>query len=108
MFGNLLFSTFFVISCYLRVLPFSKKFSAANTSLFMLEIIFLFGVVFLFQGKTAIRLIVALLLPILYWGLNWIILRICFHDTFVENRQCVIGAGIAAVIFLILELALEK
>ena len=41
-------------------------------------------------------------------GLNWIILRTCFHDTFVENKQCVIGAGIAAVIFLILELVLEK
>ena len=102
------FSTFFVISCYLRILPISKKFSAANTSLFFLEILFLFGAVFLFQGKNAIRFTVALLLPILYWGLNWIILRTCFHDTFVENKQCVIGAGIAAVIILILELALEK
>lgn len=64
--------------------------------------------VFLFQGKIAVRLAVALLLPVIYWGLNWIILKICFHDTFVENKQCLVSTGIAIVIFSILEFALEK
>lgn len=64
--------------------------------------------VFLFQGKIAVRLAVALLLPVIYWGLNWIILKTCFHDTFVENKQCLVSTGIAIVIFSILEFALEK
>lgn len=105
---GIIFAVFFIISCYLRLLPFSKKFSAANTMLFLFEILFLFVAVFLFQGKSAIRLSVALLLPILYWGLNWIILKSCFHSTFVENKQCLISTGIAVMIFFILEIALEK
>lgn len=106
--AGIFFAVFFVISCCLRLLPFSKKFSAANTSLFLIEILFLLSAVFLFHGRTAVRLIIALLLPVLYWGLNWIILRSCFHTAFVENGQCLIGAGAAVVIFSILEIALEK
>lgn len=105
---GIIFAVFFIISCYLRLFPVSKKFSAANTTLLLFEILFLLAAVFLFQGKTAIRLSVALLLPILYWGLNWIILKSCFHSTFVENKQCLISTGIAASIFFILEIALEK
>lgn len=105
---GIIFAVFFIISCYLRLLPFSKKFSAANTILFLFEILFLLVAVFLFRGKIAIRLAVALLLPIFYWGLNWIILMSCFHATFVENKQCLISTGIAVVIFFILEIALEK
>lgn len=105
---GIIFAVFFIISCYLRLLPFSKKFSAANSTLFLFEILFLLAAVFLFRGKTAIRLAVALLLPIFYWGLNWIILMSCFHGTIVENRQCFISTGIAAAIFFILEIALEK
>lgn len=104
----IIFAVFFIISCFFRLLPFSKKFSAANTTLFLLEILFLLVAVFLFRGKIAIRLTVALLLPIFYWGLNWIILKSCFHSTFVENGQCLISTGIAVVIFSILEIALEK
>ncbi len=105
---GIIFAVFFIISCYLRLLPVSKKFSAANTTLFLLEILFLLAAVFVFQGKIVIRLAVALLLPIIYWGLNWIILKSCFHSTFVENRQCLISTGIAVVIFFILEIALGK
>lgn len=102
------FCRLFIVSCYLRLMPVSKKFSAANTILFVFEILFLLVVVFLFQGKIAVRLAVALLLPVIYWGLNWIILKICFHDTFVENKQCLVSTGIAIVIFSILEFALEN
>ena len=105
---GIIFAAFFIVSCYLRLMPVSKKFSAANTILFVFEILFLLVVVFLFQGKIAVRLAVALLLPVIYWGLNWIILKICFHDTFVENKQCLVSTGIAIVIFSILEFALEK
>lgn len=105
---GIIFAVFFIISCYVRLLPVSKKFSAANTTLLLFEILFLLAGVFLFQGKTAIRLSVALLLPILYWGLNRIILKSCFHSTFVENKQSLISTGIAASIFFILEIALEK
>lgn len=104
----IIFATFFILSCYLRLLPLSKKFSAANTNLFLTEMIFLSGAVFLFRGKTAIRLAVALLLPILYWGLNRIISKACFHNIFVENEQCLISTGTTAAIFFILEIALEK
>ncbi len=83
---GIIFAAFFIVSCYLRLMPVSKKFSAANTILFVFEILFLLVVVFLFQGKIAVRLAVALLLPVIYWGLNWIILKICFHDTFVEKQ----------------------
>lgn len=106
--AGIIFSAFFILSCCLRLLPFSKKFSAANTSLFLIEILFLLGAVFLFHGKTAVRLITALLLPGLYWGPNWIILRACFHTSFAENSQCLISTGIAVVIFAMLEIALEK
>ena len=105
---GIIFAAFFIVSCYLRLMPVSKKFSAANTILFVFEILFLLVVVFLFQGKIAVRLAVALLLPVIYWGLNWIILKTCFHDTFVENKQCLVSTGIAIVIFSILEFALEK
>lgn len=106
--AGIIFAAFFIISCYFRLLPVSKRFSAANTTLFLLEMLFLLAAVFLFQGKLAVRLAVALLLPILYWGFNRIILRACFHSTFVENRQCLISAGLAVVTFFILEMALEK
>ena len=105
---GMIFVVFFIISCYIRLLPFSKRFSAANTSLFLFEILFSLAAVFLFQGKFAIRFVVAFLLPILYWGLNQIILKSCFHSTFVENKQCIVSAGMADVIYFILELALEK
>lgn len=105
---GIIFAVFFIISCYLRLLPFSKKFSAANSLLFLFEILFLLAAVFLFQGKIAIRLAVAMLLPGFYWGLNWIILKSCFHGTFVENGQCLISTGIAVTIFFVLEIALEK
>ncbi len=105
---GIIFAVFFIISCYLRLLPVSKRFSAANTTLFLFEILFSLAAVFLFQGKLAIRFAVALLLPILYWGLNRIILKSCFHSTFVENKQCIVSAGMAVVIFFILEIALEK
>ena len=105
---GIIYAAFFIVSCYLRLMPVSKKFSAANTILFVFEILFLLVVVFLFQGKIAVRLAVALLLPVIYWGLNWIILKTCFHDTFVENKQCLVSTGIAIVIFSILEFALEK
>lgn len=105
---GMIFAVFFIISCYIRLLPFSKRFSAANTSLFLSEILFSLAAVFLFQGKFAIRFVVAFLLPILYWGLNQIILKSCFHSTFVENKQCIVSAGMADVIYFILELALEK
>lgn len=63
---------------------------------------------FFFKERLLYCLAVALLLPVIYWGLNWIILKTCFHDTFVENKQCLVSTGIAIVIFSILEFALEK
>lgn len=66
---GIIFAAFFIVSCYLRLMPVSKKFSAANTILFVFEILFLLVVVFLFQGKIAVRLAVALLLPVIYWVL---------------------------------------
>lgn len=63
---GIIFAAFFIVSCYLRLMPVSKKFSAANTILFVFEILFLLVVVFLFQGKIAVRLAVALLLPVIY------------------------------------------
>lgn len=105
---GIIFAAFLIISCYSRLLPLSKKFSSANTSLFVIEILFLLISSFFFHGKTTIRITIALLLPILYWGLNWIILKSCFHSTFVENTQCLAAAGIAVAIFFILEITLEK
>ncbi len=106
--AGIIFCSFFIISCYLRLLPVSKRFSAANATLFLFEILFMFAAVFLFQGKIAVRIVAALLLPIIYWGLNYIISKSCFHGTFVENRQCLISTGMAVVIFFILEIALKK
>ena len=106
--ASIVFVAFWIISCYIRLIPASKRFSAANTTLFVIEIVFLLGVSFFYQGKILSRFAVAFILPLLYWGVERVSSVALFHDYFVMNEQCLISTGIAIALFLLLELAIEK
>ncbi|MCM1233424.1 MAG: GHKL domain-containing protein [Ruminococcus flavefaciens] len=101
-------AVYWVLSSYMRFLPFSQKFSAANSLLIMAEFIFLFIISFFYQGKLIRRFIITFTLPILYWGGNCIITLTLFHTTRVEDKQYLISAIISTILFLALEFILEK
>lgn len=99
---------YWVLSSYIRFLPFSKKFYASDSLLIIAEFIFLFIVSFFYQGKLIRRFIITFTLPILYWGGKYIITLTLFHKTRIENEQYIISTVISAILFGALGFALER
>lgn len=106
--ASIVFVAYWIISCYIRLLPFSKRFSAANFTLFVIEIVFLLAISFFYRGKILSRFAVAFILPLLYWGVEGVSSKALFNAFFVSNEQCLLCTGIAIALFLFLELVLEK
>lgn len=106
--ASIVFVGFWIISCYIRLIPFSKRFSAVNLTLFVIEIVFLLAASFFYKGKNLSRFAVAFILPLLYWGVGGISSKALFNAFFVSNEQCLLSTGIAITLFLLLEIVLEK
>ena len=74
---------------------------------FLVEIPFLLVMSFCYQGKVVRRLLMAVIIPTVYWMGKWSIMSVLF-ETIADGRQYVIVTFISVTLFFVFEMIMEK
>lgn len=82
--------------------------SSQDAILFLTEILFLFIVTFFYIGRVYRRMVVTFLIPVFYWGGEWIIICILFQTFMANDIQYILGTICADLLFAILVFSLDK
>lgn len=85
----------------------SREITLMDLFVLLVEIPFLSAVSFCYQGKTVQRLLMAIILPTVYWAGKWSIASVLFV-TVTDSRQYLIATSISVSLFLVFGMILEK